>query len=245
MEIRPVDTGTQVRREAGLVARLAAGAGLGALVAIPFVLILALVVSESEWLERIDRGAADDLNRWALSRPGMVGVLEALEAVTAPWSFRIVVLVVAVLLWRARSVRLATWAVTTMAVGGLLNLAVKQLVERARPTFPEPVAFANDFSFPSGHAQNSMMGTAVLLLIVLPLLSPRGKVVAWAVGAVIVLVTGFDRIGLGVHFVSDVLAGWIMALAVVTGTTVAFGGPHRRHAPAEGIDVASSRRLQR
>jgi membrane-associated phospholipid phosphatase len=223
----PGGTGEEVRREARLAGRVATGAGAGALVAVPFVLILALVVSEAQWLERIDRGVADRLNLWALARPGVVGLLEVVEVATSPWVFRLAVLVAAAVLWRGGARRLATWAVVTMAVGGLLNVVVKELVARARPTFADPVSFAGAYSFPSGHAQNSMMGAAVLLLVVVPVLGRGGRAVAWTLGAAVVLVTGFDRVALGVHFLSDVVAGWIVALAVVAGTLVGFGAPHR------------------
>lgn len=221
-------TGEEVRQEARLVVRVAAGAGLGGLVAVPFVLLLALVVTEAEWLERIDQGVADRVNLWALARPGVVRLLEVVEVLTSPWMFRLAVLVVAVVLWRGGARRLATWAVVTMAVGGLLNVAVKEVVARARPTFDDPVSFAGAYSFPSGHAQNSLMGVAVLLLVVLPVLGRGARRAALAAGAAVVLLTGFDRVGLGVHFLSDVVAGWIIGGAVVVGTVVAFGAPHRR-----------------
>ena len=218
----------QVRRQGRLALRLMAGGGLAALVAIPFVLLMLLVTSESERLERLDRSVADALNLWAQDRPWAVDTLVILEQVLTPWTFRIAVLLVAVLLWRRRARRLAIWAVVTMAVGGVLGVVAKGLVERARPTFPEPVATASWYSFPSGHALNSMLGAGVLLLIALPHLGPRGRVVAWATAVAVVVLTGFDRIGLGVHFLSDVLAGWVVALSVLVGTSVAFGTSRRR-----------------
>ena len=124
------------------------------------------------------------------------------------------VLVVAVWLWRRGAKRLAAWAVVTMVIGGVLGVVLKLLVERARPAFPEPVAHASGYSFPSGHALNSMLCVGVLILVFLPVLRPAGRVLAYAVGALVVLLTGFDRVALGVHFVSDVLAGWVVALAV-------------------------------
>ena len=219
---------TQVRRQGRLALRLTAGAGLAALVAIPFLLLMLLVTSESERLHRLDRSVADTMNTWSLSRPWAVDTLDALEQVLSPWTFRVVVLVAAVWVWRRGARRLATWAVVTMAVGGVLGVLVKGLVERARPTFDEPVATAGWYSFPSGHALNSLLGVGVLLLLALPHLSRRGRAAAWAAAVAVVVLTGFDRVGLGVHFLSDVLAGWLVALAVLAGTTVAFGTSRRR-----------------
>jgi undecaprenyl-diphosphatase len=224
---RAADPGTQVRRQGGLALRLTAGAGLATLVAIPFLLLMLLVTSESERLERLDRSVADGLNSWAGDRPWAVVTLDVVEQVLAPWTFRVVVLVVALLLWQRGARRLATWAVVTMAIGGTLGVLVKGLVERARPTFPEPVATASWWSFPSGHALNSLLGAGVLLLLALPHLGRGGRATAWVAAAGIVLLTGFDRIALGVHFLSDVLAGWVVALAVLAGTTVTFGTTRR------------------
>ena len=221
------DPATEVRRQGGLALRLAAGAGLAALVATPFVFLMLLVTSESEELESVDRSVADAANAWAVTRPWAVDTLDVLEQVLAPWTFRAVVLVAAVLVWRRGARRLATWAVVTMAVGGTLGVVAKSLVERARPTFAEPVATASWYSFPSGHALNSMLGAGVLLLLALPHLRRRGRIAAWSTAIAVVALTGFDRIGLGVHFVSDVLAGWVVALAVLAGTTVAFGTRQR------------------
>ena len=131
-------------------------------------------------------------------------------------------LAVAAWLWVRGARRLAIWAVVTMAIGGVLAGILKLVVARARPHFPEPVAHASGYSFPSGHAMNSMLGVAVLILIFLPVLTRTGRVIAYALGTLVVLATGFDRVALGVHFVSDVVAGWIAALAVVAGTAGAF-----------------------
>lgn len=65
-------------------------------------------------------------------------------------------------------------------------------------------------SFPSGHAQAAVTGYGVLLLVFLPLLSPRWRRVAVVVAAFMVLAIGFSRVALAAHFVSDVAAGFIL-----------------------------------
>jgi undecaprenyl-diphosphatase len=225
----------------GLLARLGLGAGIAALVAIPFTLLLVLVESEWEPLERLDRSVADTLNSLTRGDSFLVDGLEVGADVFDPWVFRGLAVGVAVWLWIRGARRLATWAVVTITVGGILGVVLKALVERARPSFDEPVAHAGGYSFPSGHALNSMLGVAVLILIFLPVLSRVGRAIAFGVGAAVVLVTGFDRVALGVHFVSDVIAGWVVALAVVAGTTIGFEVWRREtgHPPAsiaEGVD---------
>lgn len=209
--------------------RLALGAGLAALVSVPFVLLLLLVESQWEPLERLDRNTANSLNSFGRSHAWLVHTGDVLEIALDPMVFRIAVLAVAWWLWRREARRLAIWAVVTLAVGGILGAVLKVLVERARPVFPEPVAHSSGYSFPSGHALGSMLGVGVLILIFLPVLSTRGRVLAYLVGAILVLLTGFDRVALGVHFVSDVVAGWVVALAVIAGTSGAFEIWRREH----------------
>jgi undecaprenyl-diphosphatase len=151
------------------------------------------------------------------------------------------VLGVSVWLWSRGARRLATWAVTTAIIGGVLGGVVKVIVSRTRPAFEQPVAHASGYSFPSGHALNSFLCTGVLILVFLPVLSRSGRSLAYVLGAAIVLLTGFDRVALGVHYVSDVVAGWIVALACLAGTAGAFEIWRREHGrpastPSEGVD---------
>ena len=206
----------------GLAGRLALGAVVAALIAIPFTLLMLLVESEWEPLEKLDRGVADRLNDVAREDSGLVDALSVGADVLSPWVFRLAVVAVAVWLWRRGAQRLAAWAVVTMAIGGVLGVVLKLLADRARPSFPEPVAHASGYSFPSGHALNSFLGVGVLLLVFLPVLSRAGRAVAFTVGAALVLLTGYDRVALGVHYVSDVIAGWVVALACLAGTGAAF-----------------------
>jgi undecaprenyl-diphosphatase len=156
---------------------------------------------------------------------------------------RAAALVLAVWLWRGKDApRLAWWVVVTMTVGGVLAALVKLLVGRHRPELLDPVARAAGYSFPSGHALNSMVGVGVLLLALVPLLGRRSTVAAWVVGVLVVLVVGFDRVAIGAHYVSDVLAGWLVALAVLAATTAAFEtwrsehGRRKSNLPEQGVD---------
>jgi membrane-associated phospholipid phosphatase len=224
-----------------LAGRLALG-GLAALaVAVPFTFLALLVLGSWAPLARLDARVADNLNAYARARPHLVDTLDTLAVVLDPWVFRVVVLVVAAWLWQRGARRLALWAVTTMAIGGVIAVVLKAIVSRARPSFDEPVAHAGGYSFPSGHAVNSFLGVGVLILVFLPVLSRAGRRLAYLLGATIVLLTGFDRVALGVHYISDVVAGWIVALACLLGTVGAFEVWRREQgrpvsSPSEGVD---------
>ena len=101
-----------------------------------------------------------------------------------------------------------------IALGGsaLLNLGAKQLFARSRPALWESIAPEATYSFPSGHAMGSMTLAMVLVLLAW---HTRWR---WWVAipmALFVLLVGLSRIYLGVHYPSDILAGWVAAIAWV------------------------------
>ncbi|MFL9683677.1 phosphatase PAP2 family protein [Streptomyces sp. KL110A] len=194
-----------------------------AVAAVPFA--LALVLVEYGWapLRRLDREAAEGLHRAALAHPVLVHLLEFLTGVVwDPVTMRLLVAALVVWLLTRRAWRLAAWAGVTATAGGLIGLLVKNVVERARPHLPDPVSHAPGFSFPSGHAMTATTSCAVLLLVLLPLVPPSRRLLAWTLAVISVVGVGFTRVALGVHWVSDVVGGWLLGLAVVTATTLAF-----------------------
>ncbi|MEZ0072409.1 phosphatase PAP2 family protein [Planotetraspora sp. GP83] len=209
-------------RDHKLGLRLTVATGALVLIVVPFTLLLVLVKSSFGPLNKIDQGAAHSLHSYAYAHPGFARAMALISDVFAPLTWRIAVgVAVAWLLYR-RATQLALWAATTITVGGLLGLGLKVVVARARPDLPDPVAIAPGASFPSGHTVNAMLGTGILLLLALPMLRGRGRVVAWVLALVIPAAVGFSRIALGVHWVSDVVAGLALAVAVIAATAAAF-----------------------
>ena len=220
------------------------------LVAVPFGLLLLMV--ESRWgpLLRIDTGAGDALHALAVGdRPLVI----AMKLVSTVGSARVYVplfaLLAAWLAWR-RLGRLAVFVVVTMLGSWLLNALVKLAVHRARPVLPDPVAHARGTSFPSGHAQSATVAASVLVLVFLPALRGRRGSRRLAVGAAVawVIVVAFSRVGLGVHYVSDVLAGAVLGAAWVAATTALFSVARRRRGrppvePSHGLEPEHAVRL--
>jgi undecaprenyl-diphosphatase len=219
---------------------LLAGAAL-ALVAVPFGLLLFLVQDKWSPLLRADTGARDDLHRYAVDHGPFVTAMRVLSTIgsTTVW-LAIFAAVVAWLLWR-RLPRLALFVVVTVAGSWALNLVVKAAVHRARPVLPNPVAHASGLSFPSGHAQAAFVGCAVLLLVLMPLLRGAWRAIAVVGAALLTIGIGFSRVALGVHYVSDVLAGYALGAAWVAAMIAAFnalrverGRPKAR--PKDGLE---------
>ncbi|MGY1459102.1 phosphatase PAP2 family protein [Luteimonas sp. A534] len=102
------------------------------------------------------------------------------------------------------------FAGVSLAGSGLLNVAAKQAFARDRPTLWESIAPEHNFSFPSGHAMGSMTLAMVLVLLCW---QTRWRWPVLAAMLVFVPLVGFSRVYLGVHYPSDILAGWAAAMA--------------------------------
>ncbi|MDQ6797074.1 MAG: phosphatase PAP2 family protein [Actinomycetota bacterium] len=190
-------------------------------VAIPFGLLLEQVVRNG-WLVRVDTSAARHLHGWVRRSPGVVRALKAISLLGEPVLFYVIVTIAALWVWRHHGKRLALFLVVTTALGGLLDTAVKLAVNRSRPSLVDPVATAVGKSFPSGHAMGSTVVYGALLLVFLPLIPRRRKAAAVTAALVVVLAIGFSRLALGVHFISDVLGGYVLGLAWLTASAAAF-----------------------
>lgn len=220
---------------------LFAGAAL-LLVAVPFGLLLFLVEDSWRPLVRMDGGARDDMHAVALHHDGLVSALKLLSTIgSAVVYIPLFAAVAAWLAWWQRLPRLAAFVVVTTAGSTLLNALVKLAVDRARPVLDDPVAHAGGMSFPSGHAQSAMVAASVLLLVFLPLLRGAWRWVAVGVAVAYVLAIGFARVTLGVHYVSDVLAGYVLGAAWVAAMIAAFNAWRRERGrpaadPAQGLE---------
>jgi membrane-associated phospholipid phosphatase len=204
----------------GLRLTLAVAAGFVLLV--PFALALVAVTDRWEPLRRLDLNVAHDLNTAAVAHPALVTFLKLVSDVFSPTSFEVVAVLVGLVLLRRHSPRLAAWLVLTVVLTDPLDTLVKDTVARARPSFPHPVLTLTSYSFPSGHAFGSIVGVGALLLVGLPYVRASWRRPLIALGVGIVLLVGYARIGLGVHYVSDVLGGWLLGTAWLAGTTAAF-----------------------
>jgi membrane-associated phospholipid phosphatase len=109
-------------------------------------------------------------------------------------------------------------AVTVAAMS--LNAVLKNAFERPRPDlFPETV-LPDTWSFPSGHSMVSLAayGTAAF---VIARLEPRFRTLAWLAVAVVVPLVGLSRVYLGVHWPSDVAAGFAAGAVLLIATRAA------------------------
>jgi membrane protein DedA with SNARE-associated domain/membrane-associated phospholipid phosphatase len=141
------------------------------------------------------------------------------------------VVVAALLAWRRLWTLLWTW-IAAVAGSALLNWLLKGLFQRPRPHFAHPLVVETSYSFPSGHAMESFVVYGMLAyLAVLWLRSWEARMAAVCGAALVVVLIGFSRMYLGVHYFSDVVAGYaaggVWLSALMTGAeTIRRGGKH-------------------
>ena len=131
-----------------------------------------------------------------------------------------IALAVALLLLVRGERREALWLFVTIGVGRLIAEGLKDIVHRPRPPVAERLAHVDSWSFPSSHSAGTMMtGVAITL-------AARGGWPGMLVALLAAATIGWTRLALGVHWPSDVLAGWGFGLAWV-GVAWRYGAPIR------------------
>ena len=191
------------------------------LVAIPFGLLLNQVQTNGS-LIRLDTSAARHLHDWVRGSDDLVRELKILTFFGSPVWFYIIVIPAIVWVWRRGHTRLAVFLIVTTLGGGLLDTVVKEVVARPRPSLAEPVASAHGKSFPSGHAMSSTVAYGALLLVFLPAIGRRYRPIVFAGTVALVAAIGFSRLALGVHYITDVLGGYVLGLAWLAASVAAF-----------------------
>lgn len=150
--------------------------------------------------------------------PGMTSAMKAISLLGYDVLIAELLVAFAAFAW-LRWQRAAVWLAVAMAGALALDMTLKYAYHRTRPTAFFGVA-PHSYSFPSGHALCSFCFYGVMA----GLLSARTKSLAWRLAiwifaAVLVIAIGLSRIYLGVHYPSDVIAGYLAA-AVWVGTVI-------------------------
>jgi undecaprenyl-diphosphatase len=153
---------------------------------------------------------------WAVTHrtPTLTAVAKVITEVGSTLSMGVIATVTVVTLWiRGRRGDAALVAVVS-AGAGLLVMVGKATVGRQRPPEEFRLVTETNESFPSGHALASAAIVGVLLVVFVPMIRSTAWRATAICGAVLFVVAiGWSRIYLGVHWATDVIAGWLTGLA--------------------------------
>ncbi len=147
--------------------------------------------------------------------PGWLrGTMRDLTALGSAPVLTLFVLAVAGSLVVRRQYHALALVLVATAGGEVLNVLLKELFDRPRPDIAFHLTKVETPSFPSGHAMESAVIYFTLAALLARLVEPRPlKVYFLCLAALFSLLVGVSRVYLGVHYPSDVLAGWTAGLA--------------------------------
>jgi undecaprenyl-diphosphatase len=172
-----------------------------------------------------------DIVTWfrAHSTPLLDHIGVAVSLVGSPIAMALLAAIVAIVLAvRRRWILLSGWA-AVFAGGGVLDWGLKQIIQRPRPAGASAFLHGESFSFPSGHAMGSLFGYGMLAFLLARFWARtrRQRLTIIVSTAVLVVSIGLSRLYLGVHYFSDVVAGYAAALvwlaACISGVEITLG----------------------
>jgi membrane-associated phospholipid phosphatase len=196
---------------------------------------LAYLIRSNSELASVDRSVGqwgvDHRNTWAT---------DALEVYTWLGDTRLIVPLAIVLLIVEYARRPSRWILPflTVVIAGqvLLTNGIKDVLDRVRPEFNEIAATLGP-SFPSGHSAGAAAFWAAAALLVSRGRTPQQRALIFGVAAGIAAGVACSRVMLGVHWLSDVVAGVLFGWAWFCACSIAFGGRLLRFgAPAEKVE---------
>jgi YegS/Rv2252/BmrU family lipid kinase len=222
--------------------RLLAGALFSALVVVALAVVYKTYVVG---LDEFDNDLGSAPQGWTIRHPPAQHFFLFVEAAFTTLPMTIFTAIAAALLMWRKHARAAVWTVGVMLGASLTTHLLKGLLQRKRPVWPDPISTLTSFSFPSGHATGIAAAAGVIVVLAGLLVRRRGlRRTLYVVAVALALLVGLDRIFLGVHNPSDVLAGYAVgAFWVLLGLVVYHPAPRPKTHEAFSTPVPRTKQL--
>lgn len=173
-----------------------------------FLVFLVGVAIRAPFIQTIDLAGQHLAN--AVTTPQMTQVMLMITRSANPVNLIAITVLIVILLVSTRQWRWGVFVGAAAIAGSLINLIIKMIIQRARPTLPHLIE-QGGYSFPSGHSDSSMAIYGALILFLLVTQRTRWwKTTAIVLLTLFIVAIGFSRIYVHVHFPTDVLAGWFL-----------------------------------
>lgn len=192
--------------------RLVVAALIGFAVVTVFGLVVVQDRSPLDAFDRWGRQAED----WADNHAALVTVLRLVEVSFATVGMIVWTTLVVLAVLSQRRFRAAAFAIAVMIATSLTTTAIKLALGRGRPEWQDATDLLASKSFPSGHASSSAALAGILIFLAWSFL--RRPAARWTVTVVAVgmwVAVCLDRVLLGRHYPSDVVAGSVLGLSMV------------------------------
>lgn len=158
-----------------------------------------------------------------LRSPVMGDVMRAFTFLGSP--FAVIPLAIAVVVWavRKKETRAAVAFFVVLVMTEVLNVMLKHTFERPRPTLFQEIETLHSYSFPSGHAMAAAAVYGTMGVVVARLAPAHRKPLVFVL-PVLILMIGLSRVYLGVHWPSDVLAGFAAGAFLALAAAITLDG---------------------
>ena len=204
-----------------VVILVAAGFVVSAFAGDAFEDLAELVRGQSPFLREVDNSA----HEWAssLRTTGSTAFFSTFTFAGGPLFLAIAVAIVTIVLLVQKRFRWAAFLALTTGLGALLNMLLKIYFARTRPDLTVALRHASGYSFPSGHAMGSTIVAGALTYLAFRVCKTwRTKAAVLAGGTTFIFAVAFSRVYLGVHWISDIAAGFSAGLVWVTTAVIAY-----------------------
>ncbi len=196
--------------------------------------VIALFVSLSEDVREEEFLSTDQRTLVAVravQSDAMTAVMRGLTFLGGFFGAGLLTVAMAAVLSALRRRRDAVFVLALMAGGGVIQYLAKVVFARPRPTVVEALVDVSTTSYPSGHA---MISACLALAFAIVCWNTAWRWPATIVGVFFTLGVSFSRLYLGVHYPSDILAGWLLAITWTSVVWLVFDLAGRR-VPTAGV----------
>ncbi|MBW4428618.1 MAG: phosphatase PAP2 family protein [Nostoc desertorum CM1-VF14] len=151
------------------------------------------------------------------ANPQLDALAVTLGIIGLPWTAIPILGAIAIILLLQKRWRSLAYLLTASAGSVIINRLAKQLMHRVRPQLWQSIAPETSFAFPSAHAMTSITLVAILLFLTW---TSSWRWLVLIFGSLYIIAIAWCRLYLGVHFPSDILAGWMVALGWTIGVSL-------------------------